>query len=172
MFNNRNYKLEPNGNIELGGVGYPEIELVYDKTQLLQRVLTALPSHIGVLYSTKLLKITLKKASEFRNTHHLYVVPILFAAASHTLLFSDYVLCLYQNDDKTDGTWAVSENVMNGLVDFLKKLKQLLPPNLYSIAEAGFFNVYFRPNSSLREQLGNNPSLKSEEQIKEMLASS
>ena len=174
MFNHRCYKFQPNGQIELDStVSFPDAELlVWDKTRLQRRVLTTLPSHIGLLYSTKLLKITLKKASEFRNTLHLYAVPIIFAAAANSLLFSDYILCLYHSDLKTDGAWSVSEDVMNGLVDFLKKLRQLLPPNLYGIAEAGFFSFYFSHDCWLRKQLRHNPNLKSEEQIREVLASS
>ena len=85
-------------------------------------------------------------------------------------LFSEYVLCLYHNDRKTDGAWSVSEDVMNGLVDFLRKLKHLLPPDLYRIAEAGYFDSYFGPNSWLRDQLAHHPSLKSEAQIRDLLA--
>ena len=169
LFNHRYYKLQPNGNIELGEVNYPETVLLCDKTVLLQRVLTTIPSHIGILYSTKLLKITLKKAAEFRNTLHLYAVPLILAAAANALLFSDYVLCLYQNDLKTGGAWSVPENVVDGLVAFLKKLKQLVPDDLYRFAEAGFFSFYFGRNAWLRGQLGNSASLKSEEQIREML---
>ena len=171
LFNNRDYKIQLDGGIQLGGENFPEVELLCNKSLLLQRVLTTLPSHVAILYSTTLLKTTLATASEFRNTSHLYVVPLILAAASHTLLFSDYILCLYHNEKKIDGAWIVPERVMNGLVDFLTKLKQLLPPNLYNIAEAGFFRFYFGHGSWLREQLGHKPGLKSEEQIREALAS-
>ncbi len=171
LFNNRNFKWLSSSNFDLGHVDFPEIGLIFDKALLLQRVLKVLPSHVGILYSTKLLKITLKKASEFRGTLHLYAVPVIFAAAANTLFFSEYVLCLYHNDGVTDGAWSASDHVMNGLVDFLKKLKQLLPPDLYSVAEAGYFHFYFGPNSWLRQKLRHNPSLKSEQQIRMILAS-
>lgn len=169
LFNHRYFTSQPDGNMELGGVNYPEVGLVCNKKQLLHRVLATVPSHIGILYSTNLLKATLDKAWEFRGTLHLYAVPVILAAASNTLLFSDYNLCLYQNDQKTDGAWSVSENVMNGLVDFLKKLKMLLPPDLYGVAETGFFSFYFDGNSWLRNKLGNKPRLHSAERIREML---
>lgn len=174
IFNHRCYKLGPNNEIELDStVNFPDAELlVWDKSQLQRRTLTTLPSHVGLLYSTRLLKATLKKASEFRNTLHLYAVPIIFAAAANSLLFSDYILCLYRTEVKTDGAWSASEDVMNGLVEFLKKLKQLLPPNLFDIAETGFFSFYFSRDSWLRKQLQDNPNLKSEEQIREILANS
>ena len=172
MFNHRYYKLHLNGTIELGAVLYPNIELLLDKTRLLHKLLATLPSHIGTLYSTKFLKITLDKTYEFRNTLHLYAVPVLLAAASNTLLFSDHVLCLYHNEFKSDGAWSVSENVIHGLVDFLKKLKQFLPPDLYGIAETGFFTFYFGDDCWIRQQIGYNPRLKSEEQIREMLGNS
>jgi hypothetical protein len=172
LFNHRTFTSQPNGTIDVGGVSYPEVGLLSNKTQLLHRVLTAVPTHIGILYSTKLLKITLDKAWEFRNTLHLYAVPAIFAATSNTLLFSDYNLCLYQDGQKTDGAWGISANVMNGLIDFLKKLKQFLPADLYSVAEAGFFRFYFNRDSWLRQKIGNDPMLKSEEQITEMLAAS
>jgi glycosyltransferase involved in cell wall biosynthesis len=172
MFNHRYYKWQPNGNIEIGIVVYPDIELALDKKLLLHRLLTTLPSHIATLYSTTLLKITLNKVSEFRSTLHLYAVPVLIAAAANTLLFSDYVLCLYHDEFKKDGAWSVSEDVINGLAEFLKKLKQLLPADLYRIAEVGFFNSYLGANCWLRQQMGQNPRVKSEEQIREMLASS
>ena len=172
LFNHRHFTSQPNGHIELGAMNYRDVGLLCNKNQLLHTVLSSAPSHVGILYSTKLLKVTLDKAWEFRNTLHLYGVPIIFAAASNTLLYSDYTLCLYQNDKKNDGAWTVSENVMNGLVDFLKKLKQLLPPDLYSIAEAGFFRFYFERNSWLRQTLGHNPMLNSEERIREIITNS
>lgn len=171
MFNHRFYKLQPNGNIELGAVCYPNVEFVLNKTMLLHKLLSTLPSHIGTLYSTKLLKVTLARTSEFRNTLHLYALPVLLAAAAGTLLFSDYVLCLYHDTFKTDGAWSVSEDVIHGLVQFLSKLKPLLPRDLYNIAEEGFFRVYFGTHCTLRQQIGDNPRLKSEEQIRESLAS-
>ena len=172
LFNHRYYTSQPNGGIELGGVNYPETELVYDQAALLQRVFRTLPSHIGILYSTKLLRIVLAKAAEFRGTLHLYAVPVLFAAAGNTLLFSEHVLCLYANDLKTDGAWSEPERVMTGLVEFLQKLKKVVPPHLYSVAENGFFDFYFGPDCWLRQRLRDDPGLKSEPQIRQMLAGS
>ena len=89
LFHSRSYKWNPDGGIELGIANFPEIELVCNRATLLHRVLTIVPCHVGLLYSTALLKRTVEKAKAFRGTLHLYVVPILFAAASNTLLFSD-----------------------------------------------------------------------------------
>jgi hypothetical protein len=169
MFNHRYYRPLADGKLELGAIVYPDPEFVVNKKLFLQRILTTLPSHIATLYSTKLLRITLETVSEFRNTLHLYAVPILLAAAANTLLFSDYVLCLYDSEFKTDGAWSVSENVIHGLADFLVKLKKLLPHDLYTIAEQGFFKFYFGSDCWIRKQIGDNPRLKSEEQIREMI---
>ena len=170
MFNHRYFTRDASGNVDLGRLNFPETKLVYDKSYLLLRVLRNPPSHVGLLYSTKLLKVTLTKAREFRGTLHLYAVPAILAAASNTLLYSEHVLCLFQRACKGDGAWNVSEDVLNGLVLFLKKLKQLFPPELYQVAEAGYFAEFFGTDCWLRGELGSSSTLKSEEQIREMLA--
>ncbi|MGI4828061.1 MAG: hypothetical protein ACRYFU_07720 [Janthinobacterium lividum] len=56
LFNHRYYKFQSNGAMEIGGSNYPEVGLVCNKAQLRDRVLTILPNHIGILYSTRCLK--------------------------------------------------------------------------------------------------------------------
>ena len=170
IFNHRYFTRDTSGNIDLGGLSFPEVKLVYDRSYLLLRMLHNPPSHVGLLYSTKLLKATLTKAGEFRGTLHLYALPAILAAAANTLLYSEHVLCLFHRECKTDGAWNVSANVLNGLVEFLRKLKELFPPELYAVAEAGYFAEFFGSKSWLRAELGNIPTLKSEEQIRNLLA--
>ncbi len=170
LFNHRYFTRDASGNVDLGTLNFVETELMYDRSSLLLRLLRNPPSHVGLLYSTKLLKVTLPKAREFRGTLHLYAVPAILAAASNTLLYSEHVLCLFQRACKADGAWNVSEDVLNGLVLFLKKLKQLFPPELYRVAEEGYFSEFFGTDCWLRGELGNSPTLKSEQQIRELLA--
>ena len=170
MFNHRYYTLDETGNIDLGKLSFTEPDLLYNKRYLLERLLHNPPSHVGTLYSTKLLRVTLAKTLEFRGTLHLYAVPVIFAAAANTLLYSEHVLCLFHRAPKTDGAWNVSQDVLYGLVAFLRKLKQLFPPHLYNIAETGYFENFFGEESWLRGEFADASGLKSEQQIREMLA--
>lgn len=170
MFNNRNFITDPNGQISLGSPFYPDLRLSYDHKVFLQTVLTLLPRHIGLFYSSRLLTEHLEILSRFRETLHLYAAPLILAGMKKQAVFLDYTLCLFNYDPKADGAWTRSENVLNGLALFLKRLKSLLPQEHYAIAENGFFKNYLGEQSWLRAEFSENSRVMSVEEIRVMLA--
>jgi hypothetical protein len=170
MFNHRDYTRQATGSIQLGALFYADLGAMLNRTSLLNSLLTLLPRHISTLYSTSWLKANLDSMAAFRGTLHLYAAPIVFAAVNRTLMFVDYALCMYDTSEKADGAWALGADVLNGLAQFLKVLKSVLPLESYMVAERGFFGNYLGRDCWLRKSIKPSLQTQSEEEIRALLA--
>ena len=80
LFNHRNFVNTASGAITIGSVPYfREFAMAWEERTFWLRLLSMLPGHVGLLYSTKLLTENFDRISCFRNTLHLYCVPLLIA---------------------------------------------------------------------------------------------
>lgn len=170
MFNHRDYTRQTNGSIQLGALFYPDLGVMLNRTSLLNNLLTLLPRHIATLYSTPWLKANLDSLVAFRGTLHLYAAPVILAAVNRSLMFADYALCMYDTSEKTDGAWVLGADVLNGLANFLKALKRVLPAESYAVAERGFFGNYLGRNSWLRKSIKPSLQTQSEDEIRALLS--
>jgi hypothetical protein len=144
---------------------YDDLSLVNNNDKLLNEVITRLPRHIGLIYSTKLLKENNYAIELFKNTLHLYSSPFIFAAMRNKAIFFDYPLLVFNNCDKNDGAWENGGKVFIGLIIFLKNMKQFLSSNQYNYMKNGFFKLYFSENAWLRSVVSRFKSIPSEAEI-------
>jgi hypothetical protein len=93
LFNHVNY-LHINNKLNATRY-YEDLSLSNDNKTLLNEVLFRLPRHIGLIYSTKLLKEKIDEIKSFENTLHLYSAPFIFAAKNDKAIFFDYPLFLF-----------------------------------------------------------------------------
>jgi hypothetical protein len=148
LFNHVNY-LHINNKLNATRY-YEDLSLSNDNKTLLNEVLFRLPRHIGLIYSTKLLKEKIDEIKSFENTLHLYSAPFIFAAKNDKAIFFDHPLFLFDKSDKVDGAWEDGIKVLRGLIIFLKSMKQYLSSDQYNYMKSGFFVLYFSENSWLR----------------------
>lgn len=172
LFNHRSYLNTESGALTIGSTPYfHEFAMGWEEKTFWVRLLTLIPGHVGMLYSSKFLAENFDKIACFRKTLHLYIVPLLIAGLNHKMVFLNYSLCLFHaEEEKTDGAWSHLEGVMNGLALFLKQARSLLPEEDYRILEEGFFREYFGAESWLRKKFPPDAAVRTESEIIQYLS--
>lgn len=171
MFNHRDYQRQDSSNYSVRpAVYYTNPLLSCNDDVLAQAILSSLPRHVGLLYSTHILRKYDNVISQFRGTLHLYAIPAILAAVDRNAAFLDYCLCLFHHEIRDDGAWESTEAVFHGILAFLKKLKTILPSDLYQVSEEGFMAEYLGDQAWLRKMVSPQHTIPNEQAVRAILA--
>lgn len=153
LFNHISYFSSKDGLMLLTGRHYQDDALSYDGEALRRHVLGHIPRHIGIIYSTELIREFLPISEPFRGTLHLYAAPYVLEAAKADCVFVDYPLLYFKAGPQKDGAWIDLTKVFDGLVKFLAALRQTLSEQAFQIALEGFMTNYFGDEAEFRRNL-------------------
>ncbi|GAA3056891.1 hypothetical protein GCM10010520_01900 [Rhizobium viscosum] len=142
---------------------YTNPKLMDEPEAFRRHFLGCVPRHVGLLYRSSFIIENLGKLAAFRNTLHLYAVPLLLALEKNRAMFFDYPLNYFAADRPRDGAWEDWTNVFMGLYRFLLAAKAILSPASFAITKQGFMANYLNDRSWLRGSLSH--SVPSEAQI-------
>ncbi len=150
LFNHSDHTTLDDSRVSIGEKQYSENMLALDSSVAERFFLPYLPRHVGIVYSKRSIQCCLSALARFRNTNHLYAVPLLMAAKAHDFLFFDYPLFSFSTDTRAGGAWGNDLRVFEGLINFLIELRPLVSVEEYNIAKDGFLKNYLGKEAVLR----------------------
>jgi hypothetical protein len=153
LFNHVEFRNGALGEIYYGERYYRSVGMTANPEMLRRSILELPPRHAGILYGRRLLQDALPRLQPFRETLHLYAVPLMLAAAHHRACFVDVALVLFNEDVKHGGAWADKGGVFDGLVRLLVGLHGVLPGDAYGMSCNGFWKQLIGPAAWLRRDM-------------------
>jgi len=153
LFNHCEYTVSEKAEINILNKFYADNLLSVDSAVSSCFFLYYLPRHVGILYSKGSIQRCLGDLARFRNTQHLYAVPLVMAARDRDFLFFDYPLFYFSTDINNGGAWESHVKVFEGVLKFLIELRALVSTDEYKYAKEGFLKNYLGTDAFLRRYL-------------------
>lgn len=153
LFDHRGCERSPGGEPLPRARYYGDAALAGDLAGQRRLFLGLPPRHAGLALAGPYLQRCLPLLAPFRGSLHLYVVPFLLALAEGRHRYVDHSVVLFHDAVKADGAWAHGGRVVEGLLQLLAGLAELLPTEAWQLACAGFWANFLGPGAWLRRQL-------------------
>ncbi len=145
---------------ELKGGPYNRVSFLEPDSPSFQKVMSFyIPRHAGLIYKSSHLREIRSKLKRFIGSLHLYAVPFQLARQKGTAHFFGYPLVYFNTDEKEDGAWDSHRAVFDGLVQYFRACRDILPSASYEAMKPGFMRMYLGDNSVMRASIkGHLPS--------------